>query len=469
MEKETLQKIDQSLDSIIAGQKDAREKIEALEKEHGEVAAKLLAVDDKLRSADAWRQEVEEKFAKGRFGQSGSDHLLAALPEETKAWIPRVAGLRAGQVIGLADDGEPLQRSIGMARLAQKDPVLYVATGFFFQCQIKAAMSAKKGRSEDAQKWAEKGDKIAEALGGFDPKARVALQEDTANEGAELVPTIVEAVIGWLMKEASVVRGAGATVLQMEAKTHQLPSLANDFTVSWTSEEGLISDAAPAAPFSQGALTANKQTGLVTVSIELIQDNVINLMDFVMMHLLQQAGRAEDAQALEGSGSPFTGLFSVSGVNSVAGGSDDLSEPELRKLIFGGEHATTIENGVIFSHPWIVRDALGLTTGSGGSIWLPYMISGAVRNRPNVHGVPVHMTSSILRNRGTGTNETTAYHGDPRYIVIGDRMGTSFDVNPWSEAEFKRGQVLLRLIRRIGIVIWVPAYFTKLTAVTVAA
>ena len=80
-------------------------------------------------------------------------------------------------------------------------------------------------------------------------------------------------------------------------------------------------------------------------------------------------------------------------------------------------------------------------------------------------GVRVYPTSTILRNRGTGTNETTAYFGRPTAIVIGERMGTTFDVDPYGL--FTTAQVRLRMLRRVAVLIWIPAYFTKLTAVIV--
>lgn len=467
MEPDVLSKIDKSLEAILGGQKETREKIADLEGKHGEVMARLVAGDEKLRAQDAWRQEVEQRFAKARYS-NGSDELLGALDPDLRAWIPRVKGLQPSS-LSLADAVPGL--ASGMATFAQRDPILYVALGGWFQARIKAALCTKGGRPEKAAAWNERAEKLGEALGGIMGEAKAALQEDTNNEGGFLVPTVTESVIGWLMKEASVCRAAGASIVQMTTKSHQLPSLSSDFTVSWTSEEGTITDAVPATPFSQGTLTAKKQTGLVTVSIELIQDNITNLMDFVMAHLIQQIGRAEDTQVLEGDGTVFTGLFSAAGVNSVAGGSNALSEDELRKLIYGGEHASTLDGGVVFCHPWILRDALGLAI-SSGTPWFPVVFGQGQQGngRPaNIWGVPTFLTSVISRVRGGGTNETTAYFGKPQFIVIGDRLGTTFDVNPWSETEFKKGQILLRLVRRVGVLVWVPGYFTKLTAVTVSA
>lgn len=463
--------IDASLKSIVSGYEAMQERVKSIQKDREDIAAveaRLLALDNGLKDVSGWRNDVELRMASVRGGLSTErDAVLQLMTPQEKSLINRVRGFRVGDVVA-SDDTGVLRRTRGMHTIAQRDPVGYVACGLLMQAHLKAAKATRASRPEEVARWMERADKLTEALGGIAPEAKVALQEDTNSEGGFLVPTIVENMIGWLMKEASVVRRSGATVMQMTSKSHQLPSLANDFTVNWTTEEGTIVDSVPASPFSGGQLVAKKQTGLVTISLELAQDNVTGLMDFILAHLLQQLGRAEDAQALEGDGTVFTGLFSAAGLASVAGGSNALSEDELRKLIYGGEHEATMDGSVIWCHPWIVRDAMGLTTSN--AIWFPYLL-GMNSQTPtprNIWGVPTFPTSSILRNRGGGTNETTAYHGDPSYLVIGDRAGVQFDLNPWSETEFKKGQVLLRVIRRVGILVWVPAYFTKLTAVTVS-
>ena len=462
-ETEVLAKIDRGLEQMIGSQAEVAERVKQLEASNTALTARALAADEKLKTQDAWIAEVQKDATRKRFGTgvAGSgDALLEALPDDLRAWIPRVRA-----VIGEPGQAGLHQRTV---RFAGTDPVMFTATGGFFCARIQAALAMRNGKPQDAQRWNERAEKLAEAMGGYSIEQKVALQEDVAVEGGNLVPTVTEAQIGWLMKEASVVRASGPTMVQMTTKTHNLPSLNQDFTSSWVSEEGTIADSVPAGTiFNSGALTANKNASLVTMSVELVQDNIINLMDFVLTHLLQQAGRAEDVQVLEGTGSPFTGLFSVAGTNSVAGGSNALSEDEIRKLIFGGEHWTTTEMGVVFCHPFIVRDAMGFTTGTAGSIWSPYIFgAGGVGTIPtNFFGVRVYPTSTILRNRGTGTNETTAYFGRPTAIVIGERMGTTFDVDPYGL--FTTAQVRLRMLRRVAVLIWIPAYFTKLTAVIV--
>lgn len=478
MEDKILSEVNKNLEGILAGQalaaeseKKAAERLKAIEESGKKQAEAIAAHDGRLKSQEDHLVKVEQALNTKRLNTGGGpttepDALRNALPDDLKAWLPRVAGLQsAGALHGADGTIVSPGRSAGFARMAQSDPVRYVAVGGWFQARIKATIFAQRGMGAKAEAWNKRAEDLAEAMGGFDVQAKAALQEDTNSEGGYLVPTVTEAMIGWLMKEASVVRQAGATVMTMTTKTHQLPTLANDFTVTWEAEEATVDDSGPAAPFGQGNLTAKKMSGLVTVSLELVQDNIIGLMDFVMTHLLMIMGREEDAQALEGDGTVFSGLFSVSGTNSVAGGSNALSEDELRKLIYGGTHATTLERGKIFAHPWIMRDAIGLAI-SSGSPWFATVFGqdqqGNARPR-NIWGVPAYLTSVISKVRTA--NDTTAYHGDPSYIVIGDRMGTQFDVDPYGL--FTTAQIRLRILRRTGILIWVPAYFTKLTAVTV--
>jgi HK97 family phage major capsid protein len=479
-ELDTLERVDGKLEKVLAGQATLEEwktKQDALREG---LLSKITETSDKVTAQDKALERIESDLKKRRFdtgrtasGIVESDALLNALPDDMKAWIPRVKALRGGEFIGL-DVGQPAERSHGSAALAQKDPIAYVGIASWLRSRIKAALAQRGGRPDQAQKWTEQGDKIGEALGGHMAEQKAALQEDTDAEGGYLVPTILEAVIGWIMKDSSVVRRAGPTVVQMTTKTHQLPSLANDFAVSWTSEEGVITDAAPAVPFSQGNLTAKKQTGLVTPSIELIQDSPINLMDFILTHLMSIVGRAEDLQVLEGDGTVFSGLFSVAGTNSVAHGGGNITWPSYMKAAYAGEHASTIDGGVYFQHPWVTRDLIttGIVNAGTDGFAMPSQIMVTISptgsmQPTNIGGKPVFQSSVISRVRNT--DETTVYHGNPAYIVIGDRMGTTFEANPWSETEWKKGQISLRLMRRVGILIWVPGYFTKLTAVQVAA
>jgi len=464
----------QRVEKKVGEYKDENARLATLAKEQGEqltVQEKLIKQhDETIKTQGEAFEELEVKLNKTRFGNDSIDELQNALPDDLRKMIPVVKTMEEGDAVMVGS--ELHVRSGAQVRLAKGDPVKYVAIGGWFQAKIKAQLAIKNGDIDDARKWNERADKLCEAMGGVDAKIKASLQEDVDSEGGFFVPSITEPVIGALLKEFSVARAAGPTIIQMRSKMHQLPTRDSDFTVQWLNEEGTITDSTPSVPFGEGSLIAKKQAGLVTASIELIQDSIINLMDVIMTHLIQQIGRAEDTQFLEGDGTTFEGLFSVAGTNSVAGGSAPITVPNFIKLVYAGEHASTLDGGVVWCHPWIVRDLLTSTTPEGSttgvSPWFN-MLFAATQGimQSNIGGIPIFKTSVISRVRST--DETTVYHGIPRWGVIGDRMGTTFVVNPWSETEFKKGQILMRLLRRVAILIWVPAYFNKLTAVQVVA
>jgi HK97 family phage major capsid protein len=474
--EQLLTQLDEKIVKLTGEQKrDFEERLKTLTKEHGDVLGRLKLIDEGIETRDEYLKKLEGKIKEQRFNAGGgrvaeTDALRNALPEDCRDWPQRISMMRGGEFIGTGGmlDGAPMMRTFAAARLAQTDPVLCAAAAAWMRCRIKASLATKAGKPERAAKWNEQGDKLAEAMGGFTTEARAALQEDTDSEGGYLVPTILEAMIGWLMKDHSVVRAAGPTVIQMTSKIHQLPNLANDFTYTWFTEEGTFTDAAPSAPFAAGNLSAKKGGGLVTLSIELIQDNPNNLVDFLLVHLLAIRGRAEDIQMLEGDGTIFTGLFSASGVASVAGGSAAMDPIKFAKLVYGAEHQTTVGPGVAFMHPWCVRDLLVATNAQNPWGLMTTNLASQGLAPDTIANKRVFTTSAISRTRGGG-NESTAYHGNPAYLIVGDRMGTEFVINPWSESHFKAGQVLARLMNRTGYLVWVPGFFTKLTAITTAA
>jgi HK97 family phage major capsid protein len=444
-------------------EKSIRENLEAQEKKHQEY------VDENNK----WMKELEAQANTIRFGvgsgNAETDALRNMLPDEFKAQIPALARLKSGEpIIGMRDGTlHEVPRSNAQVEFAQADPVKYMALGAWFQTKMKQMVCGMRGEIQKADEYRVANEELTEALGGFAKHAKAALQEDTDAEGGYLVPTVLESEIGRVIKDFSVVRAAGPTIIPMTTKTHQLPTLANDFTVTLESEEATINDSAPATPFAQGSLTAKKFAGLVTVSEELIEDNVVALMDFVMTHLLELIAILEDTQALEGDGAGvnFTGLFSAAGVTDVPGGSDALTIGEIVSLIYGSDVWGSIVNGIIWAHPRILRDAFQLTTGATGTPWMLLPTLTTV-TATSLFGTRVFPTgSAISRVRGGGTNETTAYHGNPRGIVLGDRTGSTFKVDPFTKMD--TAQLRLRVMKRTGILVWVPARFTKLTAVTV--
>lgn len=479
MSNPILDKISEQFDGMLEDNAKLRDKVEEMEKQvlgakkigkdQAEAEGKINKLESLIKAQDETIQtqsehlaKIEADFKAKRFGLSGIDSLVQAVPEEHRRWISFAEANRKDDSIGRATDNDAVKR---------------IAIGSWFHAAIRSKVAALHGNQVEAQKYHERMDTLAEALGGV---SKASLQEDTAIEGGNVVPTITEAVLGRVIYDNSVIRQTNPTMIQMTAKTHNLPSWDNNFTAYIVAEEGTVTDGLPTTAFGSNVLTARKFAGLATVSMELMEDNIVNLSDFLLTHIGEMIARREDEEALEGTSvSGFTGglCFNTS-VNTFSHTTDNgvVTAPTLGnaatvaglstmvKAVYYGEQAHTRQNARWWVHPWISRDAIQLTTGSAGAPWFPFIWQNQTLGS-SLLGYPVNETSIVSKARGTSSNESYIYFGNPRGLVVGDRAGTRFDVDPYGL--FTTAQVRLRVIKRTGLLVWVPKMFTKVTGVRV--
>jgi HK97 family phage major capsid protein len=256
----------------------------------------------------------------------------------------------------------------------------------------------------------------------------------------------------------------------MTSKSMTIPTVANEPTVAITSEEGTFSDAWGSTPFGQGTMTAKKIGSLVTISEELIADSTPDVVGEVCVRRIASALiKKEDQQLLEGdgTGANFTGLFAAAGVNSVAGGGAQINlDKFLDALTVLPQDALEDESITIVMHHKLWFSLLKLkvaqySTDTNGD----YRLAGPGTEPTNmsIGGFPVRWCDQILTNRGAGTNETTAYAGSFKSAVYGDRQLMTLSVDPYTKLD--TGQLRLRVMERIGLLIAVPADFVKITAI----
>lgn len=454
MSEDILKTIDKKLSEMMGSSEAAKIRIEEIKAEYGkgfsDMQAKMLALETGLETERKHSEKLEAEFNARRFN-GGADELRNAIPDEHRGMIEFVK-TNNGVDPTLTPSGV---RTSAIEQLKNDDPVKYVAAASWLQARIMTSVFQSKNNAQEMIKYQERSEKLFQALGGIN---KAALTEGTANTGQEFVPTIVEAIIGRVVKDNSVVRRSGPTVVQMTSLTHNIPRLDTNFSQYWATEGGTITDSAPATFFANATLTAKKNTGLATASLELLQDSVVNINDFFLTHMGEMLARAEDQQALEGTASVFTGLGSATGVNGVSGTSVGITLAGLMSTAYKGEDESTRDGAAWYAHPWVVRDAMQLVTGTAGTPWFPFLPLQNQGRTKDLLGWPVFATSVIARS-ATTTSTTTLYFGNPKGLVLGDRAGTMFDVDPYGL--FTSAQVRLRIIRRTGIVVWVPARFTR--------
>ena len=296
----------------------------------------------------------------------------------------------------------------------------------------------------------------------FRTEKAAALLTTTETLGGHWLPEPVAAELYRLVLDNSVI-GQLATHVPMQTKTLDLPVEGSSaLSVSWGSENTNITDSVPASnALNKVTLTASRLNGFAQSSMEELQDSAVSILSWVRDKLVELAGREIDLQALEGSGSPFTGIIGDAGVNEIVSGTngDAVTYQFLVDTVFKARERASREAARFFASPEMMAKIVGLVDDNG----MPVVQFGNVPNKfaASILGFPVeiHSVISAARTWGTGTTLSHLYFGPARSIVIGDRVGMAWDTS--DAVGFQAYQLAMRLVMRLAIGIAVPKAWTR--------
>jgi len=449
-EKTLTQKVE-SLGALIVERMDKGDK--GLETLHAEMAG----VKIELKKHEEWSAEIEKKYEKARRGQFGEDAQKAVIPARYLKSIETAA------------------------RSGYKDPVKVAAMAAWLKDIARISVPQRFGIREigpilnDLEK--------LEQSFGMEPAAKAALTEGTGSEGGFTVPTPLEAEVLRVIEDSAVLRPL-ARKMSMTAFKHNIPDLTTGISVDIIDEEGSITEVEPV--FGQKVLTAKKFAARGVLSMELQQDSSIGIVDFWLTLAEEQLGLKEDEQALEGdgAGANFTGVVAASGVNEVQSLTAGVPTnggvakyDELVKTKWKAAKRSTRRGAAWIAPPELARNVEALVDSQLRPIWSNptagniTALGAPANGGPDgvLLGYPVWSTDVIRVDRTVGTLTTAGnvYFGPWGHgMIYGDLIGIMFGVSEhvlWNTA-----QLVARLIKRTGILVGVPADFTKYTGVNAA-
>jgi HK97 family phage major capsid protein len=518
-QEQILESIDANLSTVMEGNKDVAKRVQELRAEYepavATLKAEMEAMGKTIVTQKEYTEKVEAQLNKERFNTGGGsrfgepDALLNALPDRVKrvaaycrnmgvpespepatVELPRDARGYSPGSLSLYDDDYRKRRVMGsLARFRQLDPVRYAATISWLFGIVKMKICAFASDTKGAEHWRTETDKLTQAMGGCpvrnaqgefvmfpDAEQRTALNETTGAEGAFLVPTLIYNVIGWLAKDAEVVRSMGATIITMVGDKLELPRktvAGQPAGIAYPNEAAAFTDGYTAGPFSIATLNAQKQGAIQPLSMEVLADEItaMGLLDFILADFTNDMGARLDFQAFEGTGSPFTGLLNAAGVTAVTKVTPATITPnDFIRMLYALKERSTIDMGVVTCNPLILRDLLlsNFGTNNPAFIWSTSLSSDGF-TPTLIGGKRIFTSSQHSLNLGGATNEGYAYHGDPSELFIGDRLGTTFVVNPWARTEFTQGQVLCRIMRRVAFTVRMATKWARLEDSVVVA
>ena len=117
-------------------------------------------------------------------------------------------------------------------------------------------------------------------------------------------------------RKYGVVRNAGVSIIPMATKTMPVPNSATNFTASWVGENSALTTTD--VTFGQVTLTLKKLLVNGALTYEMLQDNGVNLYDFIVRNAAEAIWKAEDTAMLTNSTTtPFKGILHDSNVTTV--------------------------------------------------------------------------------------------------------------------------------------------------------
>jgi HK97 family phage major capsid protein len=269
--------------------------------------------------------------------------------------------------------------------------------------------------------------------------------------GAGLVQTDINQNLIDILRNKSVVKQLGATVMSGLQGNVAVPRLAASASVAWFLDAtGSVSYTAPT--IDQITMSPHHVGGVVTVSRSLVQQSSPGASQIVENDLGALIATAIDQAALSGTGSAGVPLGVTSAaISTVYGGANGaaLSWANIQALVSAVDVSNALGGKLGFATNGLVvkaaRTILKTSTDSSSNFILdtPGMLAGyMLANTQNI---------GHAGTRGTGTGLSTLVFGDWSSVVIAEWSALDLLVNPYSAAAYPSGSIDIRAMASIDI------------------
>jgi len=248
-------------------------------------------------------------------------------------------------------------------------------------------------------------------------------------DGGYLVPLEFEKRIIQGLEENNVIRAIAKTI--STSSERKIPVAATHSVAQWTPENAPYKESNPT--FAQKTIDAYKLTTLVKVSLELMQDSMFNLEEYIAEEIARAFAVAEEEAFCigKGTGQP-TGIFTEQGGSIGAKINATISTDCLIDLIYSLKSPYRKGAGFLMNDSTIsaIRK---LKDSTGAYLWQPNVQAG---EPDRLLGYPIY-TSPYAPE--VAANSLPVAFGDFKNYWIADRMGRT--VQRLNELYAGNGQV----------------------------
>ena len=257
------------------------------------------------------------------------------------------------------------------------------------------------------------------------------LEEGVDANGGYLCPEEFERQIITGLDEFNVMRKLCKIITTDNER--KIPVAATHSVANWTAENAAYTESDPT--FNQKNIDAYKLTDLVKVSVELLDDSMFDLEDYIAKEFARAFGIAEETAFCVGTGSGQpTGLFTANGadVGVTAAGATAITADELISLVYALKSPYR-KNAKFLMNDATVAAIRKLKDGNGNYLWQPALTAG---QPDKLMGYELY-TSPYVPTLAAGAY--TVAFGDFGSYWIADRKGRT--VQRLNELYSTNGQV----------------------------
>jgi len=293
------------------------------------------------------------------------------------------------------------------------------------------------------------------------------MSEADMAQGGYTVPVEYGNEIIKLERAGSILRQL-ARNFPMATLTRLLPRQLTNVVVTWTTEGAVKTETKPT--FGQLTQTAKKLAAIVKMTDELLEDNSVDLDQFIMELIAEAMGLEEDRVGFAGNtgaGDPFMGVLYAAGVNiaTMAGATatfDDLVDLIMSLNAKYREGATLVTSTTGLQVLMKIKDA------QGRYIW---QVPG-LGQVPLIWTYPYKISDQLPVNLGVGLNETPILFGNwKKHFFVSDRGGyevfSSKSASDWVAAAltsaFTQDETWSRFKKRMSLDVALAPAFSRLT------
>lgn len=288
---------------------------------------------------------------------------------------------------------------------------------------------------------------------------KAAMQEGSDSVGGYLVPDEYQWDLIELAKEVSFLLNE-ATVLTMGSDTLSMPAELTKVSMNWIAELSSITASDPT--FAQVKLTAKKLAGLTTaMSNEVLADSNIDIVSLLTKQFSYATGIELDNQALNGTGSPCSGVLTAKAGYSVVlpTGSTSFSAVsfgDVRSMVRKLASVDAAAAKFVYSKDvQYYLETIKDTTGRA-------LYREPAADRPAaLYGRPIIEASNAPLEAASSTSTAFAVLGNWKAFYVGRRRGEmTIDVDPYSS--FATDATRFRMVTRWALEVARTAAFCRL-------